>query len=129
VEQDCLLFGDDIFHHATGNSDAEIFLGQPAENGVGLNGNIASPMLQQSFMIVRRSGLERFISRLLMSKYKDGIVSPEEIMRLELAPFDLLAIPYGRSRPLDITAPHFYAQHLTEQELNYLSSRLMLRLF
>lgn len=117
VEQDCLIHGEDFLSHALSQSDEDILLGSPTENGKGLNGQIASPMLQQSLMIVRRSGLERFISGILGAPWTDGERSPEETMRLRLAPFGLLTIPYGRSRPIDFTRRHFYAQHLDEDEL------------
>ena len=117
VEQDCLLVGDDLLTHALGESTGDILLGQPAENARGLNGAIAPPMLQQSLMIVRRAGLERFIEGLLGAPWTDGERSPEETMRQRLAPFDLVGIPYGRSRPIDTGVTHFYAQHLEGDDL------------
>jgi hypothetical protein len=126
VEQDCLVFGRDFLEAAMGSSNADIFLGMPTENGLGLSG-IAAPMLQQSVIIVRKTGLERFISQLLSSPHTDGEISPEEAMRLLLPPFDLLNIPYGRSRPIDPSAPNFYAQHLSEAELELIRPRLATR--
>jgi hypothetical protein len=117
VEQDCLLQGDDFLEHAIGGSDEAIFLGAPTENGRGLNGNIAAPMLQQSLMIVRRDALPRFIDAIATAPWTDGEQSPEETMRLRLPPFGLVAVPYGRSRPIDFARSHFYAQHLEEDEL------------
>jgi hypothetical protein len=49
-------------------------------------------MSQQSLMLVRRSGLARFISKLLRAPWGAG-EKPEEIMRLRLEPFDRLKIP------------------------------------
>lgn len=118
VEQDCLVFGDDLLAHALGDSTADILLGQPAENAKGLNGAVASPMLQQSLMIVRRAGLERFLEGLLGAPWTDGECSPEETMRKRLAPFDFVRIPFGRSRPLDFRQKHFYVQHLERDELS-----------
>jgi hypothetical protein len=117
VEQDCLVFGDDLLARATGDSAADIFLGMPSENAKGLNGGIAAPMLQQSLMVVRRAGLERFLEGLLGAPWTDGECSPEETMRLRLAPFELTRIPYGRSRPIDFNAPAFYVQHLEGDDL------------
>jgi hypothetical protein len=74
-------------------------------------------MLQQSMIIARRGGMERLIRGLLEVPWTDGDVSPEETMRLRLQPLGTLAIPYGRSRPIDFTRSHYYAQHLTEAEL------------
>jgi hypothetical protein len=117
VEQDCLLFGDDLLANAMGDATEDILVGAPTENGVGLNESAAAPMLQQSFVIVRRTALARFITSLLGSPWSDGEVSPEEIMARRLVPFGLLRIPFGRSRPIDFRLTHFYAQHLTENEL------------
>jgi len=117
VEQDCLVHGDDFLQKAIAQSEQDILLGPPTENGKGINGQIAAPMLQQSLMIVRRSGLERFISGILSATWTDGERSPEETMRLLLVPFGLVGLPYGRSRPIDFSLPAFYAQHLDDDEL------------
>ncbi|MHC5018667.1 MAG: FkbM family methyltransferase [Planctomycetota bacterium] len=117
VEQDCLLYGDDFLAHALGDAEADILLGAPAEQARGLDGAEAAPMLQQSLIIVRRAGLERFVQQLLAAPWSDGEVPPEEIMRRQLAPFDHVRVPYGRSRPVDFTRSHFYVQHLDAEEL------------
>lgn len=124
VEQDCLLAGDDFLVHAIGDSSADILLGPAPQNGRGLNGAAAAPMLQQSLMIVRRTGLERFLIGLLGAPKGDGEVSPETTMRKRLVPFDFLRVPYGRSRPIDFDRPHFYAQHLDDEELDRFTKRL-----
>ena len=127
VEQDCLLFGADLLTTATEGLEGDIFLGAPAENATGLNGKVAARKIQQSLMYVRRAGLERFIGRLLQTPMKDSEVSPENIMERELRPFEILRIPYGRSRPIDPHLSHFYAQHLTDAELKSLEERLLLQ--
>jgi hypothetical protein len=66
---------------------------------------------------VRRAGLERFLQGLLGSPWTDGELAPEEIMRQQLAPFELGQVPYGRSRPIDFDRAHFYAEHLDDDEL------------
>src|SRR5438105_6667696 len=107
IEQDCLLRGEDFLSHAIGNTSAEILLGPPTENGKGLGGAVAAGMLQQSLIIVRRNGLERFLIGLLSAPWTDGDVSPEETMRRQLTPFDFIQLPYGRSRPIDFTRTDF----------------------
>ncbi len=116
VEQDCLVFGENFLAQAIGDSTADILLGAPTENGKGLYGGSAAPMVQQSLIIVRRSALERFLIELLGVPKSDGEVSPEETMRERLNPFDFLQVPYGRSRPIDFNRSHFYAQHLDDEE-------------
>jgi hypothetical protein len=117
VEQDCLLVGDNLLAHAIGDATEDIFLGAATVNGVGLNGGVAAPMLQQSLMVVKRAGLERFLEGILGSPWSDGDLPPEEIMARRLAPLGHLRIPYGRSRPIDFSRSHFYAHHLTDGEL------------
>jgi hypothetical protein len=117
VEQDCLLHGEDFLEYAIADSSGDILLGAPPQNGKGLDGRVASPMLQQSLMIVRRVGLERFLIGLLGATAGDGEVPPEETMRKSLVPFDFLRVPYGRERPIDFDRTHFYAQHLDDKEL------------
>jgi hypothetical protein len=124
VEQDCLLYGKDFLTEAVGDSTDDILLGSPPQNGKGLNGSVAAPMLQQSLIIVRRPGLERFLIGLLGATASDGEVSPEETMRIQLAPFDFLRVPYGRSRPIDFDRSHFYVQHLDDNELSRFLNKL-----
>jgi hypothetical protein len=117
VEQDCLLRGDDFLRHALGDTTLDILLGAPTKNGRGRKPGIAASMLQQSLLVVRRAGLERFLQGLLGAPWTDGELSPEEIMRQQLAPFELVQVPYGRSRPIDFDRSHFYAEHLDDDEL------------
>ncbi len=118
VEQDCLVHGVDFLHQAIGGSPEEILLGPPTQNGRGIAGAIAAPMIQQSLMVVARAGLERFLEGLLGAPWGDGECAPEETMRLRLAPFGFVQVPYGRSRPIDFRLSHYYAQHLTDDELD-----------
>jgi hypothetical protein len=117
VEQDCLVYGVDFLPQAIGGSPEDILLGPPTQNGRGIAGAIAAPMIQQSLMVVARSGLERFLEGLLGAPWGDGERAPEETMRLRLAPFGFVQVPYGRSRPIDFRQSHYYAQHLTDDEL------------
>lgn len=117
VEQDCLVYGNDFLPQAIGGSSEDILLGPPTQNGRGMAGALAAPMIQQSLMVVSRSGLERFLDGLLGAPWGDGKRAPEETMRLRLAPFGFVQVPYGRSRPIDFGQSHYYVQHLTDDEL------------
>ena len=117
VEQDCLVRGEDFLRHAVAGSDAEIFLGERTHDGRGIGGRLAAPMYQQSCIVVRKSGLERFISGTLAGAETDGEMSPENKMARDLKPWDTLKVPYGRSRPVDFSRAHFYVQHLQKDEL------------
>ncbi len=118
VEQDCLLYGDDLLNCAVAGSNDDILLGQPTEGGKGLSGSVAAPMLQNSLMIVRRTGLDRFISAILGAPWTEGEVSPEETLRRRMPPYGLIGIPFGRSRPIDFNEPNFYVHHLDDSELH-----------
>jgi hypothetical protein len=74
-------------------------------------------MYQQSCIVVRKSGLARFISGTLAGAETDGEVSPENKMARDLKPWDTLKVPYGRSRPIDFSRAHYYVQHLQKDEL------------
>jgi len=118
VEQDCLLYGDDLLNRAVADGNDDILLGRPTEGGKGLNRPVAAPMLQNALIIVRRTGLERFIGAILGAPWTDGEVSPEETMRQRMPPYGLIGIPFGRSRPIDFKEPNFYVHHLNDNELH-----------
>jgi hypothetical protein len=118
VEQDCLLYGDDLLNRAVADSNDDILLGRPTEKGKGLKGSVAAPMLQNALVIVRRTGLERFIGAILGAPWTDGEVSPEETIRLRMPPYGFIGIPFGRSRPIDFKEPNFYVHHLDDNELH-----------
>jgi hypothetical protein len=117
VEQDCLLHGEDFLAHALGDSTEDILIGRVTENGRGLSGGPAARMPQQSLVIVRNPGLNRFIEGIIGAPWSDGERSPEQTMLDRLAPVGFLRVPYGRSRPIDFERSHFYAQHLDADEL------------
>jgi hypothetical protein len=118
VEQDCLIKGNDLLNKAIGTNEEDILIGAATEGGVGLDGKTAAPMKQQSLMIIKKSAMERFISGLLSTDWTDGETSPEVTMERQLQPLGTIAIPYGRSRPIDYKRSCFYAQHFTIDELN-----------
>lgn len=118
VEQDCLLRGEDFLKAAIGEQDFDFLCGERPEGGMGLHGAVAAPMLQDSVLIMKRHGMERYISNMIAAPETDGELSPEEKMERYMAPFGTLLVPYGRSRPIDFSRSHFYAQHFTRDELN-----------
>jgi hypothetical protein len=117
VEQDCLVRGEQFLEHAVAGTSLDILIGERTQGGTGLHGRPANPMFQNSLIVVKREGLERFMSRLLDAPWSDGELSGEIIMERQLVPFEVVAVPYGRSRPIDFSTSHFYAQHLSDEEL------------
>lgn len=119
VEQDCLLKGENFLEESLGTREFDFFCGGRTEGGRGLQENtVAAPMLQQSVMVVKRSGLRKFITSLMAAPETDGELPPEVKMERDMAPYGTLLVPYGRSRPIEFSRSHFYAQHLTRDELN-----------
>jgi hypothetical protein len=117
VEQDCVVYGHDMIGHALAGREPTVMIGARTEGGVGLRRPQALPMHQQSLMLVGRACLERFISGLMTGPETDGELSPEAKLERDCAPFEILGIPYGRSRPINFSTPCFYAEHLTADEL------------
>jgi hypothetical protein len=117
VEQDCLLRGDNFLKMSIGEQDFDFFCGQRTEGGRGLQGAVAAPMLQTSVLVMKRTGMERYISKMIAAPENDGELSPEMKMERDMTPYGTLLVPYGRSRPIDFNRSHFYAQHMTRDEL------------
>ena len=116
LEQDCVIHGERFLDAIIEGLEHPIALGARTVGGVGISGP-AAPMLQQSLMVVAKAGLERFITAILLAPEGDGEVPPEVKFERDLQPFGVLSVPFGRSRPLDFSLPHFYAQHLSRAEL------------
>jgi hypothetical protein len=124
LELDCVIRGPDFLEAALAGTHDSILVGDRTVNGRGLNADgSAEPMYQQSLVIVAHSGLRRFMEGLTRGPETDGELSPEIKMERDCAPFGLLAVPYGRSRPIDFTRSHYYAQHLTREELQEFARR------
>jgi hypothetical protein len=117
IEQDCLIRGERFIEAAIGDQAFDFFMGQRTIGGTGLAGSPAAPMLQNSLLIMNSRGIEKLLARLLMAPETDGEMSLEEKMARDMAPFGTLNIPYGRSRPMDFSLAHYYAQHMSRQEL------------
>jgi len=117
IEQGCLVHGDGFVQRALDGREPTIFLGQRTAGGRGLHGGLAVDYHQMSVVIVGRSGLERFIASLVAGIETDGELPPEVKLAKYCAPFEVLGIPFGRSRPLDFSLPAFYVKHATAAEL------------
>ena len=117
VEQDCLIRGERFLEACIASRRYPFYCGMPTVGGRGLGGRPAAPMLQQSVQIATRQGMARLIAKTASARRGDGEVSPEIRMARDMKPYGLIGIPYGRSRPIDFAAPHYYAQHLELDEL------------
>ncbi|MBU0508403.1 hypothetical protein KKH27_06155 [bacterium] len=126
VEQDCLLVGDGIIERAIEN------LGQR-----GISYGATSPVrIEQSFVVIRRDFIPRFLGRFLgmpdsdrdlftevkfqRIQKRDRALSYAGLARNEFVP---LPFGYGRNRPIGFDDVHFYAQQWTTDELHNLHRR------
>jgi hypothetical protein len=140
VEQDVLLFGSGVIEHCIARMRKPLMFG---------SGEGTPQPLQQSFFIVRKDGMRRFLAGLHLIAKPDKLIAPEwkfmlaslgahgaliewlcgnEVRRSRLhrvlghvmqrMGYDLLPIGWGRSRPLDPSARHFYFQHGTQEEIH-----------
>lgn len=138
VEQDCLLQGGGIVEHCIAQMTTDLMFG---------SGEGTPQPLQQSFFIVHRRRLARFLDNLVCLREPDRDLSPEwkfvfaswrplviaanlglmkrrRIRRLALRIarrffYDHLPIGSGRARPIPTEAPFSYFQHGTAEELQY----------
>ena len=136
IEQDCLIAGKGVIEHCIAQMKKGIMFG----NGAG-----TPQPIQQSFFIVHRDALPRFLKNLVTLSDIDADLSPEwkfvfasslpwvfasnlGLMKSRKARglvrriakrrhFDLLPIGSGRVRPIPMDQPFFYFQHGTADEL------------
>lgn len=137
VEQDCLLRGDEIIERCISEMKTGIMFGAGA----------GTPQpIQQSFFIIRKDMLERFIQNLCALHARDEDLAPEwKFVFATWRPFvwaanlgllrskrirkwaekialnrfyDVLPLTGGRTRPLPLEQTHYYFQHGTAQELS-----------
>lgn len=122
VEQDCLVFGDDLLAAATGDEPGPVWLGRSPGVGNALDGsgNLVelARMAQNSLIVARGPGIQILFNALLDNVVSDGLHPVEGRMTRNLGDrLSYLQIPFGRARPLDLDKPHFYAQDWLATEL------------
>lgn len=121
VEQDCLLRGPNLLQEATHSSIHPVWLGPVPGKGY-KPGTTELVQLagfhQVSLIIARNDGLISLMKACVEGPYTDG-EKPAEVRLSENlgGKFNLIKIPFGRSRPLDLSAPVMYAQDWTREEL------------
>jgi len=136
VEQDCLLQGEGIIEHCIAQMTTDLVFG---------SGEGTPQPLQQSFFIVRRRSLARFLDNLVALRATDRDLAPEwkfvfatwrplvvaanlgllerRVIRqlvLRIARrffYDHLPVGAGRTRPIPTKDHYYYFQHGTAEEL------------
>ncbi|MBK6765867.1 MAG: hypothetical protein IPG71_05910 [bacterium] len=129
LEQDCLIVGDGIIERAIENmSRAEISYG-----------GTSVVRIEQSFVIIKRDYILRFLNDFLGMKASDRDVFTEvKFQRIQKREYALsfaglnnsrfipLPFGFGRNRPIDFAERCFYAQQWSRAELEALNQRLNL---
>ena len=141
VEQDVLLRGEGIIEHCIKEMRTPYMFG----SGIG-----TPQIIQQSFFIMHRAGINDFVSRLAAIPFRDSELCAEDkfviatswtlthlsgvLARLNrparqlilrrFANYDLLPVGFGRTRPVDFNNKYFYFQHGTDKELEMYSEAL-----
>ncbi len=119
IEQDCLVSGSGWVEHVISNM-----------KGRGLSCGVYSEShlrVENSLIIIHRDWIPRFIRYYTDIPQWDSVLFPElkfhKLLftnRFFKIPFTPLPFGYGRSRPIDFTSPHFYAQQWNESDLRLL---------
>lgn len=121
VEQDCLLRGADLLQEATHSSVYPVWLGPAPGKGYKPGSKDLVQLAgfnQVSLIVARHDGLISLMKACVEGPYTDG-ERPAEVRLAENlgGRFNLIKIPFGRSRPLDLSAPVMYAQDWSREEL------------
>lgn len=144
IEQDALIFGNDIVEHAIEHMKGDIMFG---------DGEGTPQPMQQSFMIIKTTAIPKFIERFTSIKSTDSEIAPEMKFWIASNPwikylpeaifrdssaadlpfdlmsrvrnriistarsFDVLPFGYGRSRLINFNDQFYYFQHASDEEL------------
>ncbi|NLR99741.1 hypothetical protein HGP17_23215 [Rhizobium sp. P38BS-XIX] len=118
VEQGTLFYGKDIIERQIAvHPDADII----APSGFG-----TPQPLQTGILIFRSAIIPKFVENYVRIAGADDALSPEK--KVALAGNDMKiafsALPYGRRRPIDVSADHFFLRHCDLPELHAFTTRL-----
>lgn len=153
VEQDALLFGEDIIEKTIQASKKNVMYG---------SGKGTPQPIQQSFMIIKKEAIPSFIYNMDRIKPSDSVISPEwkflfavnklakflpdslliwissssqnrysryiknkvrSLVRV-FDDFESMSLGYGRARPIDFSQNEFYFQHGDKAELEKYLTKL-----
>lgn len=133
VEQDVLLYGKEIVEMCIDKMRGLYMFG---------SGDGTPQALQQSFFMIRKDGMKKFLNNIQFINHPDSALSPEAKFAVATNPalgvlpprllqtrygrklcsrlgqFERLPIGYGRKRPINFSDSHFYFQHGSEEEID-----------
>jgi hypothetical protein len=117
IEQDCVIWGDGIIERVIGHLESS---GKKiAYGGFGAN----RELIEQSFVVIKNEYilefLTKYISIPLTDNFFNGMAPEIKFKHINKNDGQWLELPYGygRRRPIDFSASHFYAQQLNVKEL------------
>jgi len=109
VEQDCLIHGDNIIETALESmGDADMSAGR---------WDFQDYHMELSFLIMKASSVPHLFNSYLRSNRPKPEMKYWDVVHQDDVNFSWLPFGCGRMRPIDFTASHYYAQHLTDKEI------------
>ena len=118
IEQGTLFYGKDIIERQiAAHPDADII----APNGSG-----TPQPLQTGILIFRSAIISKFVENYTRIVAADDALSPEKKVALAGSGMKIAFsnLPYGRRRPIDFSADHFFLRHCDLTELQAFTTRL-----
>lgn len=118
-EQDCLAFGPwvDRMYQELDSTNAKMLVGRFDHH----------LQIEQSLTIVKHEFITTLVREYLAIPTDDSDLRPElkflRIMEKHSEHIRFLSFGFGRNRPLDLDAPVFYCQHLTNTDLEAMKKR------
>ncbi|HBC2917538.1 TPA: hypothetical protein I0E88_000726 [Escherichia coli] len=138
IEQDVILVGKGIIEEVIKKMEVK-----KLNYAFGSPGNTPQP-LQQSFFIIKKNYILKFINNILAIRYSDRILGPEYKFAIAVDPIckflpkclflniyfryiyrkicmiNYMDIGFGRDRPIDFNLKYYYFQHGKKDEINKL---------
>lgn len=118
VEQGTLFYGKDIIERQiAAHPDADI---------IAPNGSETPQPLQTGILIFRSAMIPKFVDNYARVAASDDALSPEKKVALAGNGMKIAFsnLPFGRRRPIDISADHFFLRHCNLTELHTFTARL-----
>ncbi len=118
VEQGTLFHGKDIIERQ--------IEAHPEADIIAPNGSGTPQPLQTGILIFRSAIIPKFIGNYTRVAAADDALSPEKKVALAADGMKIAfsSLPFGRRRPLDLSADHFFLRHGTLAELHAFTTRL-----
>lgn len=118
VEQGTLFYGNDIIERQIAR--------YPTADVIAPSGAGTPQPLQTGILIFRTSIIPQFVRNYTQITVPDQVISPEKKVAIaaEGLRLQLSDLPFGRVRPIDFSASHFFLRHCNMAELRSFTEKL-----